>query len=240
MIDRVQSKVGQRPPDSISAIISAGKPGFVRRWCGRLLRCGAIGLLGLGVTPSAVPAETKAAAIPAARAVTEYEVKAVYLVRFLDYVVWPESAFADAGAPIVIGVLGHNPFGKNLDGAGQNRAEQKRPILIRYGRTPEEIGHCHLLFVPATEADHYAEIAKFYATQSVLLVADSPGGLKAGLALEFRRQESTVRFAVNLPNARSRKLELSARLLSSAIEVVQEPVPHAQLNPARTLYSFSQ
>ena len=184
--------------------------------------------LVLAAIPSSVQSQPKPPEAVVARPFTEYEVKALYLVRFLDYVVWPDSAFADADAPIVIGVLGRNPFEKDLENAAAGRKVQKHGILIRYGRTVEELGPCHLLFAASGEAGRYGDIAQHYAATPVLLVADSPGGLKAGLTLEFRRQENNVRFAVNLGSARRRNLELSARLLSSAVEVVQESAPAGQ------------
>src|SRR4051812_37633694 len=45
----------------------------------------------------------------------EYGLKAGLMFRFAQFVVWPTRAFADAQAPIVVGVLGENPF-ESLDG----------------------------------------------------------------------------------------------------------------------------
>ena len=44
--------------------------------------------------------------------VPEFRVKAVYLVKFIEFVNWPESAFPAVDSPIVIGVLGTDPFGR--------------------------------------------------------------------------------------------------------------------------------
>src|ERR1700721_2428538 len=53
-----------------------------------------------------------------AEAPTEYQVKAVFVYNFSHFVEWPAQAFAAANAPFVIGILGGDPFGANLDGAG--------------------------------------------------------------------------------------------------------------------------
>src|SRR4051794_27981903 len=45
----------------------------------------------------------------------EYKIKAVYLYNFVQYVDWPAGAFADEKSPLIIGVLGNDPFGKILD-----------------------------------------------------------------------------------------------------------------------------
>jgi hypothetical protein len=45
---------------------------------------------------------------------SEYQVKAAYLFNFLKFVEWPEEAFTDPLAPIVIGIAGDDPFGNAL------------------------------------------------------------------------------------------------------------------------------
>src|SRR6185295_43487 len=42
----------------------------------------------------------------------EREVKAVFLFNFVQFVDWPMEAFAGPQAPVVIGVLGDDPFGR--------------------------------------------------------------------------------------------------------------------------------
>ena len=45
---------------------------------------------------------------------TEYQVKAAFLFNFTKFVDWPEAVFADAHAPIVLGIVGEDPFGGDL------------------------------------------------------------------------------------------------------------------------------
>src|SRR5262249_48319243 len=47
----------------------------------------------------------------------DYEVKAVFLFNFTQFVDWPPSAFADLEAPFSICILGKDPFGRSLDEA---------------------------------------------------------------------------------------------------------------------------
>ena len=52
-------------------------------------------------------------AVPAAAqtASLELAVKATYLVKFAPFVEWPPEAFAAADSPLVICIVGHEPFG---------------------------------------------------------------------------------------------------------------------------------
>src|SRR4051812_23846492 len=45
----------------------------------------------------------------------EYDLKAVLLYNFTQFVDWPATAFATPEAPLVIGILGRDPFGPVLD-----------------------------------------------------------------------------------------------------------------------------
>ena len=66
----------------------------------------------------------------AARA-SEYQVKAVFLFNFAQFVDWPASAFPDATAPLVIGVLGDDPFGPYLDETVRGETVRGRPLETR-------------------------------------------------------------------------------------------------------------
>src|SRR5260370_17228193 len=44
----------------------------------------------------------------------EYQLKAVFLFNFAQFVEWPPTAFPEAKAPLVIGVLGEDPFAPYL------------------------------------------------------------------------------------------------------------------------------
>src|SRR5437879_13023676 len=57
----------------------------------------------------------RAAAYAVPQEYEEYQVKAAFLYNFAKFVDWPEDAFPDAGAPIVMGILGEDPFGSFLE-----------------------------------------------------------------------------------------------------------------------------
>jgi len=63
-----------------------------RRWL-------CIGLLLTGLAPG----------FTSATAAREYQIKAVFLFNFTQFVVWPPEQFADDHAPLVIGILGSDP-----------------------------------------------------------------------------------------------------------------------------------
>src|SRR2546426_126694 len=58
--------------------------------------------------------------------VSEYRVKAVWLLNFARFVDWPPSAFANPHSPFVVGLLGKDPFGKDLEKALEGKTVKGR------------------------------------------------------------------------------------------------------------------
>src|ERR1700758_4217756 len=65
----------------------------------------------------------------------EYQVKAVFLFNLAQFVDWPSKAFADPAAPLIIGVLGEDPFGSYLDETLRGETVRNHPLVLqRYRR----------------------------------------------------------------------------------------------------------
>jgi len=68
----------------------------------------------------------------------EYQVKAVFLFNFANFVDWPAKSFPAAATPFVIGILGDNPFGTYLDDVVRGEKIANHPVeLRRYDREDE-------------------------------------------------------------------------------------------------------
>jgi hypothetical protein len=87
----------------------------------------------------------------APEALSEYQVKAAYLFNFLKFVEWPDDSFADSLAPIVIGVVGEDPFGSALPQVITGKTVQGRDLVIRRYRSGEGLRGAHILFISASE-----------------------------------------------------------------------------------------
>src|SRR5882762_3409674 len=59
----------------------------------------------------------------------ENQVKAVFLFNFAQFVEWPPEAFPEAQTPLVIGVLGEDPFGGFLDETVRDEKVNNRPLV---------------------------------------------------------------------------------------------------------------
>src|SRR5712691_11391283 len=60
----------------------------------------------------------------------EYQIKAACLLNFAQFIEWPATAFAEAGTPITVGVLGDDPFGQALEQTFQDESVQGRKLVV--------------------------------------------------------------------------------------------------------------
>jgi YfiR/HmsC-like len=149
-------------------------------------------------------------------ALSEYQVKAAYLFNFLKFVEWPEESFADPLAPIVIGVVGEDPFGNALPQVVIGKTVQGRDLVIRIYRPGEDLRGVHILFISASERKRLPIILSSLRGSSVLTVADTAGFLDAGGMIQFLNENGRVRFAINVDATGRAKLKMSSKLLSLA------------------------
>lgn len=121
----------------------------------RLIACALLALAG----PSAI------AQVPVTQ---EYQVKAVFLFNFTQFVDWPAGAFSDAQAPIVIGVLGDDSFGVYLNETVRGERVNDRALSVRRYRRVEDIDACQVLFISQSEAGHLDRIIARLKDRSIL------------------------------------------------------------------------
>jgi len=62
---------------------------------------------------------------------SEYLIKAGFIYNFANLVQWPSNSFAQPTSPIVIGILGEDPFGTILDRVLEGKKVNGRAFLVR-------------------------------------------------------------------------------------------------------------
>jgi hypothetical protein len=153
---------------------------------------------------------------PPRPAFSEYQIKAVFLFNFAQFVEWPENAFAATNSPIVIGVLGTDPFGAALPQAVAGESIGGRPLEVRRGRTLAELGRCHLLFICRSEQERLPRLLRELRGTGVLTVGETEAFARAGGVVSFLMEGNKVRFAVDPEAAVAEGLRVSAKLLKVA------------------------
>jgi hypothetical protein len=159
--------------------------------------------------------------LPAQTSMGEYHVKALFLLNFINYVDWPDSSFADAKSPIVIGVLGQDSFDDNLTDAVAGKSVNGREIIIHHFADAEDLTNCSVLFISGSEDSRLSEILKITRKLPILTVGENPSFLQKGGIINFILKEGKIHLQVNLGVARQVGLQISSKLLGVA-DVVKE------------------
>src|SRR5258708_569261 len=161
-----------------------------------------------------IPAPGALQAQPAAP--TEYEVKAAFLYNFAKFVEWPSRARPNKGDAFVIGILGQDPFGKDLEDQLNGKAVQdKKLVFIRLSNFQEASG-CQVVFISSSKADDLGTILGTLRGPPVLTVSDMDRFVQRGGMVGFPIEDNRVRFNINLAAADQAGLKISSQLLKLA------------------------
>jgi hypothetical protein len=151
-----------------------------------------------------------------AAAPSEYEVKAVFLFNFSQFVSWPSAAFDKANAPMIIAVLGTDPFGHELDAVVEGEHVGTHPLVVRRFHDVSEIKDCHILFIDRSESAQLAKIVQALRGRSILTVSDIDNATRAGVMVDLVKQSDRIRLRINVAEARADGLTISSQLLRPA------------------------
>jgi len=163
--------------------------------------------LALLLCLAGLPARAENGAVAAA-------VKATYLVKFAHYVAWPASAFSTPSAPLLLCIVGHDPFGGAIDAAARDERVDQHPVVVRRLPTIDRAAGCHIAFVSGGAAQGLSAIDG----APVLSVTDT-GETRARGVLTFALRDGHVGFDVDDRLAARDGLTISSRLLSIAWSV---------------------
>ncbi len=150
-------------------------------------------------------------------AMSEYKVKAAFLLNFGKFVEWPSEALVDGELRIC--VLGNDPFGSTLDKtlAGRSVGSNKvKPLRVS---AADGARGCQIVFVSESEKAHVDQIVSTFRGSPVLLVSETDRFVKRGGMINFVEVDSKVRFEINEGAAKQAGLKISSQLLKLATAV---------------------
>ena len=151
----------------------------------------------------------------------EYQVKAVFLFNFAQFVEWPPAAFADDKSPIVIGILGDDPFGAYLDEVVRAERVGNRPMRVQRYQRVDEITTCHVLFISRSEESRLGQILASLKDRNILIVGDSDDFIQRAGMIQLATSQGKIHLRINVNAARTSNLTISSKLLRSA-EIVTD------------------
>ena len=147
----------------------------------------------------------------------EYKIRVAFVYNFTKFIIWPESSSVPGNTnEFIVAVLGdvpHMPFLQEF--VGKNRIMGKR-VVIKQFFLPEEIGPCHLLFIPTSQERKIKNILERIRGKPVLTIGDTDGYAKQGVIINFYIEKNRIKFEINVEAAERAGLRISSELLKLA------------------------
>jgi hypothetical protein len=163
-----------------------------------------------------------AASRTALSAPSEYDIKAVFLFHFTQFVGWPEAAFPEPDSKFVIGLVGGDPFGPALESIVGGESVGRHRVAVQNVTDVTSEFRCQILYFSENGED-LLDLRRL-RTAPVLTVGESDSFYKKGGMIQFFIDRRRVRLKVNLEEARAHSLEISAKLLRVADVTDWDPI----------------
>jgi len=155
---------------------------------------------------------------------SEYSLKAVFLFNFAQFTIWPTNAFASPDSPIVIGVLGDDPFGEVLEETVDNEQVNGRKFRVERYPHLEDIKNCQILFISHSETSHLDKIIKALKDKPILTVSGIENAANRGVCISFITENNKIRLRINTDSLKLANLTVSSKLLRVS-EITPLPAP---------------
>jgi hypothetical protein len=156
---------------------------------------------------------------------SEERVKAAFVFNFMKFVDWPGGVFADNNSPMLIGIIGDNPLGVELEASLRGKNINGRKLAIRRISWPGEIRGIHILLICGSEARAAQDILASVKGNPVLTIGEMDRFGQQGGIINFFIEEKKVRFEINIDAADKSRLKISSQLLTLARIISDNPRP---------------
>jgi len=147
------------------------------------------------------------------------DIQAAFLIKFCSYVTWPEGSFSNPEDPVIVGILGRDPFGSKVDNIARSFKADGRNVEIRRFKYSASLGPAHILFISSSEAAQMSQITSELSGDPVLLVSNIPNFLEYSGMVNFLIVGKKIRFNISRTNSQKAGLTISSKLLRVAHEV---------------------
>ena len=150
----------------------------------------------------------------AAAAPSDLAVKAAFMTKFAGYATWPPPARPAGAQPLVLCMVGGDPFGRLIEEAARGQQVSGHTLQLRRVASADGAAGCHVAFVQSKEALDGLQ------SRPVLTVTDARAGPHRGM-IHFVIHQGRVRFHIDEAAAARSGIALNARLLGVALSVRQ-------------------
>jgi hypothetical protein len=142
----------------------------------------------------------------------EYNLKAAFLYRFLDYIEWNNSS----EEPLNIAILGESAMYAPLLEISKNRRSGNRLIRVRQITSVTEMGTSQVVFVSRNYKFGIDAVINRLNDRPALIISEQKGDVEKGSHINFLISDNKLKFEVNLRTASRSGIKIGSQLLQHA------------------------
>ena len=151
----------------------------------------------------------------------EYKIKAAFLFNISKFVDWPSDTFSNESAPIVIGILGEDPFGDFLSFV-EGKTIKGRRVVVKYFNISQDVMRCHVLFICQSEKNKVSNYFPELNVNGMLTIGDMERFAQNGGMINLIKLDDKIHFEINVDAAENSGLVISSKLLNLA-RIIKNP-----------------
>ncbi len=161
--------------------------------------------------------------LPSSTSDSEYRVKALFLYKMAHWIEWPKSNLPESAKEIVIGVVGKDPFGKELDLIEKLKPIKKRKVTTRRFESVGQVKDCQIIFLSDSigEADR-TTLIESARKKGIVTVSERKGFCAQGGMFSLIIVKNKLTFTANPSAAKKADIKVSSQLLKLAHRIVKE------------------
>lgn len=143
------------------------------------------------------------------------KLKVVFIYNFTKYISWPA---ANSQGDFIIGVLGSPSLSSELKSYAGNRKVGTRNIQVIDFASAGGLQNCHIVYVSPEKSGDLAAVIGKYKSQAVIVVADTPGAIAKGAAINFVVAGGKQNFELSKANIEHNGIKVNSQLLDLGIQ----------------------
>lgn len=149
-----------------------------------------------------------------AQSSTEQQLKAAYLVNFLKYLEWPDSA-----PKATICLFGRESLEITL-APYEGRIIAGREMMTRRVSRPDQLEDCQILYLPDIEEARFQAVIRWTENRPILTVSDAEFFARQGGGIALVHEDTRLRFDINLDALSRARLKPASQMLRLARHVI--------------------
>jgi hypothetical protein len=145
---------------------------------------------------------------------SEYDVKAVFLYHFIQYLKWPEGIEPKVFSIVV---LGKSEILAPLQEIAKKKNIGPTPIAVQQCLEIGQIGHPHVLFIAKSVAPKIAQALEKTRGTDILTISEVEGLGTRGVAINFVERDGKIKFEMSEKRLKESHIQIGSQLLKLAI-----------------------